>query len=883
MPDSLSTADDLKTDAAALSPVARVYAPPPAKVQEPSAFLRTIVLLVLLIASIAAAVGIAVLLAPFLQGIAQPGLSEGLKLAILTAGVTALCVLPIAMISERKSAKRALKPFLKLRADLDAAKTAEYPQLGRYATNAANEVAKAINSLSANLRERDIELESRRRRFDYEAEDRMAEIKDAYASMEVSLKEAERVRREAERANYAKSDFLAKMSHEIRTPLNGIMGAMDLMLTTGLNARQQNYATTIRASGATLLDLLNGILDLAKIESGEIELVKEDYDPTGLLDDIAIAFAPVASKKGLRVFSKPDPDLPHLVIGDPARVRQIIVNLVGNAVKFTNDGSVSIITGWKPNAKDDSGIIEIDVTDTGPGVPEVARDRIFDRFEQGDGSMSRKFGGAGLGLAIARDLARRLGGDVTLQRSRRTGSTFRLSVPAILRIARAPSLSSSVFVLAAEAGMEEQQGLLSRLARIGVDVAEAAGAAGAADALAAAAKRGDRMPDVVLVAGEDFRALQRLRSEFFKIAADYRPKLCVLTDFGAEAVPEAFDDIIDWAMMRPLSNVDLAGMMKTCADGPVADAAPAEPLGLDVLMAEDNPVNVLVTQGLLEELGCTVQVVGNGLAATDAVASKTYDVILMDCQMPIMDGYEATRQIRALEESGKRTPIIAVTANAFAEDREACFGAGMNQFLAKPLTTDALTKVLRPYAAALGKIAPLAIPVEAKEVKLERDAPKVHKPAPRAPALDDKSAVIDAAAWKRPAQPAVAAYATGVADDGFPAALDYDVIQALRKVGRDGDKMVQRVIDTYLKSSPGLATELAAAAKVGDLTAAGRHAHALKSASGNVGSRALPTMLADIQARAKAGDAAAVERLAAEVNTAFEDLTMALNTLKARG
>jgi signal transduction histidine kinase len=483
-----------------------------------------------LIGSIALAIFATYQGAPYLMHLHAPGIADSIPVAAVSAALTALLVLPIAMIRGRQSAINSLKPFLKLRTDLEAASQSDYPQLGRYQTAAANDVATAINRLSGDLRDRDIELEARRRRFDHDVETRMAEIKDAYASMEVSLAEAERVRREAERANHAKSDFLAKMSHEIRTPLNGILGAMDLMLNTGLTPRQQNYGTTIRASGTTLLDLLNGILDLAKIESGEVAIAKTDYDPTAMLDDIAIAFAPSAREKGLRIVSMPDPDLPHCLSGDSARVRQIVVNLVGNAVKFTASGSVSISAEWI----DDGDRLDIDISDTGPGVPDSARDRIFERFEQGDGSMSRKFGGAGLGLAIARDLARRMGGDVRLLRSGRSGSTFRFSVPAVMVSRQPPALENSLFVLAAEATPDDQQSLLGRLARRGVDTAEADGAGDAAAMLENAFSLGERMPDIVIASGNDEQEVRRLRARLLKISDESRPKLCIVLDFGSE-------------------------------------------------------------------------------------------------------------------------------------------------------------------------------------------------------------------------------------------------------------------------------------------------------------------------------------------------------------
>ena len=245
-------------------------------------------------------------------------------------------------MADTVTAINSLKPCLKLRTDLERASQSDYPQLGRYQTVAANDVATVINRLSVDLWDRDIELEVRCCKFDQEVELRMAEIKEVYAYIKISLTEAERVCREAERTNHAKSDFLAKMSHEIRMPLDGILGAMDLMLNTGLTTCQQNYATIIRASGRMMSVLLNRILDLAKIESGEAAVAKIEYESIVMLDDIAIDFAPSAGGKGLHIGSMPDPDVPHCLAGDSARLRKVVVNLVGNAVTFTASGSVAI-------------------------------------------------------------------------------------------------------------------------------------------------------------------------------------------------------------------------------------------------------------------------------------------------------------------------------------------------------------------------------------------------------------------------------------------------------------------------------------------------------------------------------------------------------------
>ncbi|MGZ0189084.1 MAG: response regulator [Alphaproteobacteria bacterium] len=583
--------------------------------------------------------------------------------------------------------------MIKLRDDLVAVSAVAYPQLPRYTSGAMNEVAAAVNRLAADLRERDIELESRRHRFDQESESRMAEITAAYKKMEISLAEAERVRADAERASEAKSDFLAKMSHEIRTPLNGILGAMDMLLAMGLTVRQAQYAHTFRTSGEVLLDILNGILDIAKIEAGRIELSSAPFDPTQIIDDVAVAFGPAAHNKKLRLTSIPSADLPYLLVGDAPRARQILVNLVGNAIKFTDSGSIDITACWVPDSVT-KGRFVVDIRDTGPGVPEAAQDRIFQRFEQGDGSMSRRFGGVGLGLAIARDLARRMGGDVELTESNRDGSTFRFWLHAKITEPQSILDFEGVAALIAAAPSPERTSLMERLARLGVTTA----VIDRVDGVLAVLRDGSDMPTVVIADSENQQALNDLAQSLKGIP--HSPGLAIITAFGAEAVNTVVEDVAVCALMKPIRESNLVEMLQRITGGDTHEDNFEVHLGLNILLAEDNPVNVEVTRGMLEKLGCTVDVVDNGLAAADAAVVGSFDAILMDCQMPIMDGYEATRQIREQEGVDRRIPIIAVTANAFAEDKEACFQAGMSGFLAKPITLEAMMNELVRYSGS---------------------------------------------------------------------------------------------------------------------------------------------------------------------------------------
>jgi len=690
-------------------------------------------------------------------------------------------------------------------------------------------IAAELSGLRSELRIRDAEIDDLLRRTRAEAVVRQDSAAAAAAQLERSLARAERAQAQAERANAAKSEFLAKMSHEIRTPLNGIVGAMDMLLAMDLDPRQSQCVQTIRASGGVLLDVLNGVLDIAKIEAGAIDLVEAPFDPTQLVDDVAAAFAPAAAGKSVDLVCLPAVDLPRLIVGDVARIRQILVNLVGNAVKFTDAGEVAISAAWTPTGA--GGHFVVDVADTGPGVPAAARERIFERFEQADGSMSRRHGGVGLGLAIARDLARRMGGEVVLAENGPGGARFRFRFEASRRApATTPDYGAVSTLLVARPGRERDV-LQGRLSRLGVT-------ADLCDRVDRAAKALTDAPapyDLVIVAPDDRYSLIELAEAL--VAMEPRPQLAVMTPFGAPRLDRRVEAVLTWALLRPARESDLAAALAEIAGGRVDEPDwTLSGLGLKVLLAEDNPVNVEVTIGILEALDCEATVVDNGLAAVEAAAETPFDAILMDCQMPVMDGVEAARQIRETDGVSRHVPIIAITANGFAEDREACAAAGMNDFLPKPVTMSSLRRALAPYAAT-------------------EAARAVAPPAP-APATGGRDAA-------------------GV--------LDSAAIDAIRRIGKDGDETVGRVIRIFLESSPGLVEKLRDAVDAGDIEAAGRHAHALKSASRNVGGQELSGMMADVEALARAGNIGGMRSAAKEIHRALNDLGLALKTLQARG
>ncbi|MDH5254771.1 MAG: response regulator [Gammaproteobacteria bacterium] len=632
-------------------------------------------------------------------------------------------------------------------------------------------------------------------------------------------------------ASRSKSEFLARMSHEIRTPMNGVLGMTELLRGTRLDSRQQKYAETIRHSAESLLAIINDILDFSRIEAGKMALDDAPFDLEQVVEEAVGLLAGPAHARGLELICRFPPGLHPAYRGDGMRLRQVLINLLGNAVKFTERGQVTVRVRELAGGDERKAVLRFSVEDTGVGIRPESQRRIFESFTQEDGSTTRKYGGTGLGLAISKQLVELMGGQIEVRSEPGVGSTFSFTVP-LAREARSDvELGLDALggrrILVVDDNATNRAILREHLLSWGAGVTEADSGVDALAKLSAAVARSEPFDLVVL----DYQMPEMNGLDVLR-AARAAPELRDLRVVLLSSMNRAEEDTdwraqrVDACLTKPVRRMHLYTALSRVIAGAPPDSAivralksddpapgpAAGRLGLRVLLVEDNPVNQQVAVAMLEQLGCEVTVAGDGAEGARAFEGGHYDVVLMDCQMPTLDGYGATARIRAYEKAvdWPRTPVVALTANALEGDREKCLQAGMDAYLTKPFTQNQLRRVLEDWEA---------VPTEAQVAG---------------------GAVLD------------------------PRALEQ--IRALQQPG--APDLLGRIIALYLENSRSLTEKIREALAAGDANALREAAHALKSSSANVGATGLVEIARQLEALGRDGKADAagglVDRMSQE-------------------